>query len=94
MAYGPDAVHELIVESGRSYPVSARRLTESMPMENVTIDEAGNSMLLSELLAAAEAERFESRAHLERELGPVCAAESEARRSGLVDRIRRVFLGP
>ncbi|WP_226012213.1 hypothetical protein [Halomicrobium salinisoli] len=93
MTYGPDAVHELIVESGWSYPVSAGRLERNMPMENVVIDAAGNSMMLSELLHAAEADRFESREDLERKLGPVCESESRARQSGIVDRLKRTFLG-
>ncbi|WP_225333550.1 hypothetical protein [Halomicrobium urmianum] len=93
MTYGPDAVHELIVESGWSYPVSAGRLERNMPMENVVIDETGNSMMLSELLHDADVDRFENRDDLERKLGPVCEAESRARQSGIVDRLKRAFFG-
>lgn len=93
MAYGPDSVHELIVESGWSYPVTARRLEESQPMENVRIDERGNSMMLSELLHEADVKRFESREDLDRKLGPVCEAESAARYTGVVGRLRQTFLG-
>lgn len=93
MAYGPDSVHELIVESGWSYPVTARRLEEDRPMENVRIDERGNSMMLSELLLEADVNRFESREDLERKLGPVCEAESAARHSGIVGRLKQAFLG-
>lgn len=92
MARGPDAVHEIIVESGWSYPVTARRLENSHPMRNVVIDADGNSMMLPELLYEADVERFESRADLERKLGPVCDRESEARRRGVVDRLKRAFL--
>lgn len=93
MAYGPDSVHEIIVESGRSYPVTARRLETSQPMENVIIDEDGNSMMLSELLHEADVKRFESRGDLERKLGPVCEAESVARHTGIVGQLKRAFLG-
>lgn len=91
MTYGPDTVHELIVESNWSYPVSAGRLERNMPMENVAIDEAGNSMMLSELLHTAEVERFESREDLERKLGPVCKAESKSRRTGIFGRLKQAF---
>lgn len=93
MAYGPDSVHQVIVESGWSYPVTSRRLEESRPMENVVIDEDGNSMMLSELLHEAEVKRFESREDLAQKLGPVCEAESAARRSGIVGQFKRAFLG-
>lgn len=93
MTHGPDAVHEIIVESGWSYPVTARRLEKSRPMENVVIDDHDNSMMLSELLHEADVERFESRADLERKLGPVCEAESEARQVSIVGRLKQTFLG-
>jgi hypothetical protein len=93
MTVGPDAVHELIVESGWSYPVTARRLERKMPLENVTLDDKGNSMMLSELLHQADVERFESRADLEQKLQPVCDAELEARRTTLIGRLKRTFLG-
>lgn len=93
MAYGPDSVHELIVESECSYPVTARRLEETKPMANVIIDEHGNSMMLSELLHDADVKRLESREDLERKLGPVCEAESAARHSGIVGRLKKAFLG-
>lgn len=92
MTHGPDVVHEIIVESGWSYPVTARRLEESRPMENVAIDD-DNSMMLPELLHEADVERFESRADLERKLGPVCEAESEARKVSIVGRLKQTFLG-
>lgn len=93
MGHGPDAVHELIDESGWSYPVSTRRLERSMPMENVAIDEDGNSMMLSELLQEADVDRFEDREDLERKLGPVCRDESEARKVGILGRVKRAFFG-
>lgn len=93
MTVGPDAVHELIVESGWSYPVTARRLERKMPLENITLDERGNSIMLSELLHRADVERFESRTDLERKLRPVCDAEVESRRTTIVGRLKRTFLG-
>lgn len=93
MAYGPDSVHEIIVESGRSYPVTSRRLEERKPMENISIDDCGNSMMLSELLHRADVKRFENRRDLERKLGPVCEAESASRRSGIVGQLKQTFLG-
>lgn len=92
MAHGADSVHEIIVESGWSYPVTSRRLEQRKPMENVSIDEHGNSMMLSELLHRADVERFESREDLERKLGPVCESESAARQSGIVGQLKQTFL--
>lgn len=86
-------MHELIVESGWSYPVSAGRLERNHPLKNVRIDDRGNSMMLSELLLAADVEKFESRADLERKLQPVCERESAARRSGVVSKLKETFLG-
>ena len=93
MTRGPDAVHELIDESGWSYPVSAGRLERNHPLANVPIDDRGNSMMLSELLLAADVDEFEDRADLERKLGPVCKRESDARNTGIVGRLKRAFLG-
>jgi hypothetical protein len=92
MTYGPDAVHEIIVESELSYPVTTRRLENSYPMRNVVIDADGNSMMLPELLYEADVDRFKSRADLEAKLGPVCERESNARQNGIIDRFKRAFL--
>lgn len=93
MANGPDSVHEIIVESGWSYPVTARRLETSRPMANIIIDEKGNSMMLPELLHKADVERFDSREDLEQKLGPVCEAESKERHLGILGRLKQTFLG-
>lgn len=93
MTHGPDAVHELITEAGWSYPVTSRRLEERQPMANIVIDEDGNSMMLSELLHKADVQRFESREDLRKKLGPVCEAESTARQTGLVGKLKKTFLG-
>lgn len=93
MTYGPDAVHELISDTDWSYPVTSRRLEERRPMANIVIDEDGNSMMLSELLHKADVQRFESREDLREKLGPVCEAESTARRTGIVGKLKRTFMG-
>jgi len=93
MTHGPDAVHELITEAGWSYPVTSRRLEERQPMANIVIDENGNSMMLSELLHRADVQRFESHEDLRKKLGPVCEAESEARQTGIVGKLKQTFLG-
>ncbi|WP_336338773.1 hypothetical protein [Haloarcula brevis] len=93
MTHGPDAVHELITEAGWSYPVTSRRLEERRPMENITIDENGNSMMLSELLHEADVQRFESHSDVQDKLGPICEAESTARQTGIVGKLKAAFLG-
>jgi len=93
MTVGPDAVHELIVESGWSYPVTSRRLERNMPLKNISLDEDGNSMMLAEFLHEADVERFESREDLERKLQPVCEAESRARQTTILGRLKRTFFG-
>ena len=93
MTYGPDAVHELIEESEWSYPVSTRRLEGEHALANLHIDAKGNSIMLSELLADANVDRFDSREDLERKLEPAFERQREARRIGIVGRIKRAFLG-
>lgn len=93
MAYGPDAVHELVEESGWSYPVSANRIDREHALKNIQLDERGNFIMVGELLAAADADRFESREDLERTLGPACERESRARRKGILNRVKGFLLG-
>lgn len=92
MTHGPDAVHELVAESGWSYPVSVRRLEREHALANVQVDEEGNSIMLAELLSEADVDRFESREDLDSKLGPVFEAESERRNVGLLGRIKKTFL--
>lgn len=92
MAHGPEAVHELVEESGLSYPVSFRRLERKQALENVQLDEEGNSAMLSELLARVDADRFESRSDLEEKVGSAIEAELAARRTGLLARLKRAFV--
>lgn len=93
MTHGPDAVHELVAESGWSYPVSVRRLEREHALANVQLDEDGNSIMLAELLSGTNIDRFESRADLEEKLGPVFESESQRRKVGFFGRIKRTFLG-
>lgn len=92
MTHGPEAVHELIEESGWSYPVSVRRLEREHALANVRLDEDGNSAMLSELLARGEFDRFESRTDLDEKVGDVIDEELAERKTGIVERIKRTFL--
>jgi hypothetical protein len=87
MAHGPDAVHELIEESGWSYPVSVRRLEREHALANVRLDDRDNYIMLGELLADVEGNRFESREDLQRKVGPIVEERSRARRSGVLARV-------
>lgn len=93
MTHGPDAVHELIVESETSYPVSVRRLEEEHALSNVEIDKKGHSMMLAELLSQADVNRFEDEADLRRKLQPFFERERQRRHVGIFGRLKRVFLG-
>lgn len=93
MTHGPEAVHELIEESGWSYPVSVRRLEREHALANVQIDAEGQSIMLSELLLDADVDRFESREDLERKLEPVFEEELVSRSNGLLGRVKRSLLG-
>jgi hypothetical protein len=93
MTHGPDAVHELITESGWSYPVSVRRIEREHALANIQLDEKGNSIMVTELLSTVDADRFESREDLDRKLGPAFEAESERRKVGLIGHLKRTFLG-
>lgn len=93
MTHGPDAVHELIRESGWSYPVSVRRVEREHALSNIQVDEKGNSMMVAELFSTADIDRFESRDDLEEKLGPVFEAESKRRKVGLIGHLKKTFLG-
>lgn len=93
MPVGTQEVHELVEDAGWEYPVSVRRLRDEYPLENIEIDQRGNSMLLSELLAELDTDRFDSRSDLERTVGPVLERESERRRVGWIGMIKRAVLG-
>lgn len=92
MTHGPEAVHELIEESGWSYPVSVRRLEREHALANVQLDERGNSAMLSEVLSRGDFDRFESRSDLEEKVGSAIEAELASRDTGLFARIKRTFI--
>ncbi|MEF8841138.1 MAG: hypothetical protein V5A62_05875 [Haloarculaceae archaeon] len=92
MAHGPEAVHELIEESGWSYPVSVRRLESEHALANVQLDERGNTAMLSEVLSRGDFDRFESRSDLEEKVGSAIDRELSDRGTGLLARIKRTFI--
>ncbi|MFC6734233.1 MULTISPECIES: hypothetical protein [unclassified Haladaptatus] len=93
MAYGPDAIIELIDEAGWTYPVTVRRLESEYSLANVQVDAKGNSIMLAELFLDADVDRFESEADLRRKLEPIFKAESKSREKSLVGRLKQTFFG-
>jgi hypothetical protein len=93
MVYGPDTIHQLITESGWSYPVSVRRLEQEHALTNVQLDEKGRSIMLAELLMETNIDRFEDRTDLQRKLEPVFEREIDSRRIGIIGRVKRSLLG-
>lgn len=93
MTHGPEAVHELIEESGLSYPVTIRRLEREHALANVQLDEKGNTAMLSEVFARGGFDRFESRSDMEEKVGSAIDAELAARKTGIIARIKRTFTG-
>ncbi|WP_435180910.1 hypothetical protein [Halorussus sp. AFM4] len=93
MTYGPDAIHELIADSGWSYPVEVSRLEREHAFANVQVDEQGNSIMVAELLDDVDAKQIESREELRQLFGPLFERESEARQVGFLGKIKRAFLG-
>ena len=94
MTHGADAIHELIEEAGWSYPVTVSRLERQYALSNVALDADGKHMIMvSELFLDTDADRFESRADLEATLEPVIEREIDSRRTGVVGRLKRTFLG-
>lgn len=93
MAHGPDAVHQLITESGWSYPVTVRRLEREHALSNVQLDEKGRSIMLAELLSNTEIDRFEGHTDLRQKLEPVFEREIDSRRVGVIGKLKRSLLG-
>ena len=91
MTHGPDAVHELIRESGWSYPVSVSRLERIHSLENVELNEDGLSLMLVELLSDVEADTFESESDLHEKLEPVVHERIRERTPGLFGRMKRLI---
>ena len=93
MTHGPEAVHELIEESGLSYPVTNRRHEREHALANVQHHEKGNTPMLSEVFARGGFDRFESRSDMEEKVGSAIDAELAARKTGIIARIKRTFTG-
>ena len=94
MRHGADAIHGLIEEAGWSYPVTVSRLERQYALSNVALDAQGKHMIMvSELFLDTDADRFESREDLEAKLEPVIRNEIDSRRTGVVERLKRTFLG-
>lgn len=93
MTHGPDAIVELIEEHGMTYPISAARLEREHALANVQIDEAGNSMMVSELLEAVETDRFENENDVREAFAVAFEAERERRDTGIFGTIKQLFLG-
>jgi hypothetical protein len=91
MTHGPEAVHELIEESGLSYPVTVHRLEREHALANLLLDEKGNTAMLSEVFARGGFDRFESRSDMEEKVGAAIEAELRSRETGLISRIKRTF---
>lgn len=93
MTYGPKTVAELIEENGWSYPVSVTRLEREHALMNVSIDEKGHSMMLGELLAEGDVDRFEDEDDLYEKLEPLFEGERQKRSVGIVGKIKQLVLG-
>lgn len=91
--HGPDAVAALVEAAGWSYPVSVRRLERRYALENVELDEDGNSIMVAELLAEVDSDTFEDRADLEAKVAPVVERKRRERRTGIIERVRTTFFG-
>lgn len=93
MTHGPDAIAELVREGGTSYPISVSQLEREHALDNVQIDERGNSMMVGELLAEVETDRFEDEEDLRASLEPAFEAERERRNTGIIGTIKELVLG-
>lgn len=93
MSHGSEEIHQLIVDSGWSYPVSVNRIEREHALANIDIDEKGNTMMVAELFSETDVDRFESQEDLERKLDAVFEQIRQDRKPGLFERIKRTFLG-
>jgi hypothetical protein len=93
MTHGPRKVAELIEEKGWTYPVSVSRLEREHALTNVSIDGKGDSMMLGELLAKGNIDRFEDEDDLYEKLEPLFEQERQRRSVGIVGKIKKLVLG-
>lgn len=91
MTHGSDTVHELIQNSGWSYPVSVSRLERAHSLENVELNEDGLSMMLVELLTDVEADTFKTESDLHEKLDPIIRAHVNERTPGLFGRVKQLI---
>ncbi|MFB6192239.1 MAG: hypothetical protein ABEI11_02825 [Haloarculaceae archaeon] len=93
MSYGPDAVHELVEDSGMSYPVTVRELEREHALANVQLDSRGNTAMLSEVLANGDFDRFESRQDLQEKVEEAIRVELADRQTGWIAKLKSTFFG-
>jgi hypothetical protein len=93
MTHGPKKIVDLIEESGWSYPVTTTRLERKHALTNIRIDERGNSMMLGELLAKGDIDRFEDEDDLYVKLEPLFEAERRERNVGIIAKLKQIVLG-
>lgn len=93
MSHGPEAVHELIEDSGMSYPVTVHELEREHALANVQLDSRGNTAMLSEVLANGDFDRFESREDLQEKLDDAIRAELADRQTGWIAKLKSTFFG-
>lgn len=93
MTYGSKKVAELVEKSGWSYPVSVSRLERKYALTNISIDKKGESMMLGELLAQGDIDRFEDEDDLYEKLEPLFEQERQQRSVGLIGKIKQLVLG-
>ena len=94
MVYGLDAIDKLVQEAELSYPVTVRELEREYALTNIDIDSRGQSIMVSELLAPTDVDRFENEADLHEKLGPLLEQEQSTRRTGVIGKLKDTFLGP
>lgn len=89
--YGIDAVTRLIDDADLEYPVSVDRLVREHALANVDIDEDGNSIMLGELMNAADVREFADEEDVGRKLAPVFDRLREERQATLIERLVGIF---
>src|SRR6056297_1670655 len=93
MIPGPEKVAELVEEEGWSYLVSVTRLEREHALTNVSINKKGDSIMLGELLAQGDLDRFEDEDDLYEKLEPLFEEERQRRDVGLIGKIKQLVLG-
>lgn len=89
--HGADAIAALIEDAEWSYPVSTRRFLGEYALQNIEIDEKGNSVMIGEVVDPNEFREFTSEDDLRRKLTPVFERLRAERQSGIMRRLRRYW---